>query len=50
MNNFNALYNFAAQTEEELNRTQQNVAVIAKMLTDTQPDELIQDKIENSNN
>jgi hypothetical protein len=49
----NALFTFAAQTaqtEEELNRTQQNVAVIAKMLTGKQPDDLLQDEIENSSN
>ena len=49
----NTLYNFAAnaaQTEEELNRTQQNVELIAKILTEKQPDNLIQDEIENSRN
>jgi len=49
----NSLFTLAAQTvqtEEELNRTQQNVAVIAKILSDTQSDDFIQDEIENSNN
>jgi hypothetical protein len=46
----NALVNFAVQTEEEFDRTQQNMALIAKILTDTQSDDLIQDEIENSSN
>lgn len=46
----NALFTFAAQTEEELNRTQQNVAVIAKILSDTQSDDLIPSENENLNN
>jgi len=46
----NALFTFAAQTEEELDRTQQNMALIAKILSDRQSDSLIQNELENSNN
>ncbi len=46
----NALFTFAAQTEEELDRTQQNMAIIAKILSDRQSDSLIQNELENSNN
>jgi hypothetical protein len=46
----NALYNFAAHTEEEFGRTKQNMALIAKILTDKQPDDFVQNEIENSSN
>ena len=45
-----ALVNFASQTEQNLQETQENVAVIAKILTDTNADTLIPDENENSDN
>ena len=46
----NALFTFAVQTEEELDRTQQNMALIAKILSDRQSGNLIPNENENLDN
>lgn len=45
-----AFVNFASQTVQDLQQTQQNVAVIAKILTDKNTDKVIPDENEKSNN
>ena len=45
-----ALLTFASQTEQDLLQTQENVALIAQFLTNTNTDNPIQNESENSNN
>jgi hypothetical protein len=45
-----ALVNFASKTVQDLQQTQQNVAVIAKFLTNTNTDKVIPNENEKSNN
>ena len=42
--------NFAARTEQDLQNTQQNIAFLAKYITDAQSDSVIPNELENSNN